>query len=106
MAGQLVEDDDLVGVDPGQSIRRVAPHRVEQARFGGVAQPVEAGTVQPGAGVTVVEELRHQLVSLRRDPLDEGGALGADRAPGLLGLGRDPGVDGDSHRCASLAGAG
>jgi len=102
MAGELVENDDLVGVDPGQTVRRQAPHRIEQAGFGGVAQSIEAGTVESGAGVAVVEELRHQLVSLRCDPLGEGGTLGADRAPGLLGLGRDPGVDGDSHRCASL----
>ena len=102
MAGQLVEHDDLVGVDPGQTVGRQAPHGVEQPGLRGVSEPIEAGAVQPGSGVTVVEELCHQLMSLSCSPFDQRCPLGADRSPGLLGFGRDPAVDGHSHSCASL----
>ena len=61
--GQLVEDEDLVGVDAGQPVRRQAPHRRRTARLGGVAQRVQPGPVQPGAGVPVVDELADQLVA-------------------------------------------
>jgi hypothetical protein len=43
VAGELVEDHDLVGVGPGEAVRREAPHGVDPACFGRVAQGVEAG---------------------------------------------------------------
>ena len=68
-AGQLVEDQNLIGVDPGQPVRRQAPDGVEQARLGGIPQRVQAGPVQPGAGMPVVDILADQLVTDRGDVL-------------------------------------
>jgi len=48
VAGQFVEDEDLVSVGTGQTVRREAPDGVEDARFSGVAQRVEARAVQAG----------------------------------------------------------
>jgi len=53
-AGQLVQHEDLVGVGAGEPVRGQAPHQLEQAGLGGVAQRVQAGPVQPGAGLAVV----------------------------------------------------
>ena len=91
--GELVEDHHLVGVVAGQTIGGQAPHPLEGAGFGGVAQGVEAGPVEAGAGVAVVDELGHQAGALGRHPFPQRVELRADRAPGLLGLGRHPGVD-------------
>ena len=69
VAGQFVEHDDLVGVNPGEPVRRQAPHHVDQLGLGGVAQGVQAGPVQPGAGVPIVAELADQLVCYLADTL-------------------------------------
>ena len=61
-AGQLVQDEHLVGVGAGEPVRGQAPDHLEQPGLGGVAQRVQAGPVQPGAGVPVVEVLAGQLV--------------------------------------------
>jgi hypothetical protein len=53
-SGQLVEDQHLVGVGTSQPVRRQAVDRLEQPSLGGVAQGVEPGPVQPGAGQSVV----------------------------------------------------
>ena len=97
VAGQLVKDQHLVGVGPSQAVGRQAPHRVDGPCFRGVSQGVEAGAVQAGAGVAVVDELGHQLVALGRHPGPQRVELRADRAPGLLGLGRHPCVYAHPH---------
>jgi hypothetical protein len=101
VAGQLVEHDHLVGVDPGEAIRRQAPYGVEEPRLGRVTKSIEVGAIQAGTGVPVIDELCDQLVALGIGPLTQRGDLGADGAPGFLGLGRDPCIDGHSHRHAS-----
>ena len=100
-AGQLVQNQDLVGVGAGEPVRGQAPQQLEQAGLGGVAQRVQAGPVQPRAGLPVVDVFAGQLVPAGRDVLAQYLQLGADRAASGLPLGRDPGVKGDLHRCAS-----
>jgi hypothetical protein len=101
VAGQFVEHDHLVGVDPGETVRRQAPHGVDETGFRGVAHAVEPGTIKPSTGVTVIEELAHHVVTLSGSPLAQHRHLGADRPPGFLRLGRHPGVYGNSHRASS-----
>ena len=69
VAGQFVEHDDLIGIDPGEPVWRQAPNDVDQAGLGGVAQGVQAGPVQPGAGVPIVAELGDQLVGFVAEAL-------------------------------------
>jgi hypothetical protein len=97
MAGQFVEHDDLVGVDPSQPVRRQAPHRLDQPGLGDIPQRVQAGPVEPGTGVPVVAELSDQLVALGRHPLPQQRQLRADGAALLLTLGGHPRVDRDPH---------
>jgi hypothetical protein len=68
-AGQLIENQDLVGVGAGEPVRGQAPHPVDEARLGGVSQRVQPGTVQSGAGVPVIDVLADQLVSDAGDVL-------------------------------------
>jgi hypothetical protein len=104
-AGQLVQDEDLVGVGAGEPVRGQAPHHLEQAGLGGVAQRVQAGPVQPGAGLAVVHVLAGQLVAARRDVLAQHVQLRADRAAFGLPLGGHPRADGDFHRCPLMTSA-
>jgi len=63
------------------------------------------GRGDPGRApeVPVIDELCDQLVALGHRPRSRSaGDLGADGAPGFLGLGRDPCIDGHSHRHASF----
>jgi len=69
VAGEFVEHDDLVGVDAGEPVGRQAPHEVDQPGLGGVAQGVQAGPIQPGAGVPIVAELGDQLVGFVAEAL-------------------------------------
>jgi hypothetical protein len=61
--GELVEDETLVGVGAGQPVRGQAPHGLEGAGFGLIAQQVQAGPGQPGAGLAVVAELGDELIA-------------------------------------------
>ena len=97
-AGQLVEDEDLVGVDPGQPVRREAPDAFEQPGLGGVTQRVQAGPVQSGTGVPVIDELADQLVPGGADVVPQRRELGADGAAFGLPLGRHPGIERHLHR--------
>ena len=54
---EFFKDQHLVGVDAREAIRAQARDRVQRTRFGRVAQPVKRGTVQPRAGIAVVDEL-------------------------------------------------
>ena len=96
--GQLVEDQNLVGVGPGQPVRREAPHPLEQPAFGAVTQRVQPGPVQPGSGVAVVEVLTDQFVPRFGHVLTQQLQLGTDGAPFGLPLGRDPGIQRRPHR--------
>ena len=62
-AGQLVQDQHLVGVGAGEPVRGQAPDHLEQPGLGGVAQRVQPGPVQPGPGMPVVAVLAGQLVA-------------------------------------------
>ena len=65
---ELVEHQHLVCVGAREPVRGQAPHRLDHAGLGGVAERVQAGAVKPRAGVAVVEELGHDLVAFRRHP--------------------------------------
>ena len=67
-AAELVEDQHLVSEGTGQAVRGQAPHGVERPLLGRVAQGVQARTVKACPRATVVDELGHELISLRRDP--------------------------------------
>lgn len=73
-------------VGPGQAVGRQAPHRLDGPRLRRVPQGVEAGPVQAGPRVAVVDELGHQLVALGHHPGAQRLELGADRPSGLLSL--------------------
>ena len=97
-AGELVEHEYLVGVGAREPVRAQTPHRLEQARLGGVAQGVQAGPVQPRPGLTVVDVLADQLIAAGRDAITQHLQLRADRAPLGLPLGGHPRVEGNLHR--------
>jgi hypothetical protein len=97
--GQLVEDQHLIGVGPGQPVGREAPHGLEGAGFALISQRVQTGTVQAGAGVAVIAELSDQVVALGPDASSQDLELGTDGAAGFLGVARHPGVDSNLHRC-------
>ena len=65
---ELVEHEHLVGVGAREPVRGQAPDRVDRAGLGCVAQRVQPGAVQPRAGVAVVGELGHDLVTVLRHP--------------------------------------
>ena len=102
-AGQLVQDEHLVGVGAGEPVRGQAPDHLEQPGLGGVAQRVQPGPVQPGPGAPVVAVLAGQLVPGRGQVRAQRLDLGADRAPLGLALGGDPGVDRGFHEDPSIA---
>ena len=105
-AGQLVEDQDLVGVGAGEPVRRQAPHPLDQPGLGGVTQRVQAGPVQPGAGVAVVDVLADQFVPGGGDVLAQHRQLGADGAAFGLPLGGHPGIQRRPHRSPRSDGIG
>jgi hypothetical protein len=97
VAGELVGDEHLVGVGAGQAVGSEAPQRLDETGLGGVAQGIEPGPVQTGAGDTVVEVLANQVVAVGRHPGPQRLELGTDGPSGFLGVGRHPGVDPDPH---------
>ena len=99
-AFQFVEDHHLIGVSPGEAVGRQAPHRFDEPRLSGVPQGVQAGTVEAGSRIAVIEVLGDELLLLGGHPGPEHLELGADRALGLLGLAGDPGVERHPH-CAT-----
>jgi hypothetical protein len=92
-AGQLIQDERLVGVGAGEPVRGQAPDRLEQPGLGGVAQRVQPGPVQPCSGASVVAVFPGRLVPGRGQVRAQRFELGADRAPLGLPFGGDPGVD-------------
>jgi hypothetical protein len=97
-APELLEDQHLVGVGAGEAIGREADDALEQARLGGVAQAVERGPIEPGAGVALVDELLDDLVPVGASRLAQELELRGDRAALLLALGRDTCVERDPHQ--------
>jgi hypothetical protein len=96
---ELLQEQDLVGVAPRQAIG--AQHRDEPdgAVADGVAQRVEAGSVEAAAAVALVAEdvLLGELMAVGGGPSAQGGELAVDRLLALLALGRDAGVEGGAH---------
>ena len=91
----LLDQEHLVGVAPGQAIRGMDVDAVDGAGRHGVAQPLQGGTQQGGAAVALVEEgvLRLEPRAVGRDPLSQAGDLAGDGAAVCLLLARHPGVE-------------
>jgi len=104
VAGELVSDEHLVGIGPRQPVGCETPQHLEESGLGSVPQGVEAGPVQAGAGDAVVDVLAGQFVAVGRHPSAQRLELGTDGAFGLLGVGRYPGVEPDSHDPTSCIG--
>jgi hypothetical protein len=102
-AGQLIEDEHLVGVGAGEPVRRQAIDHLEQPGLGCITQRVQPRPVQPGPGAPVVAVLARQLVACRGDVRAQRLHLGADRAPLGLALGGHPGIDRGLHDHPSIA---
>ena len=102
MAGQFVENDDLIGVHASQAVGRQTPHALDVSGFGSVAQGVQTGTVQARAGEAVIDVFSDRFVPFLGHALTQHRELRTDGAARLLGIGRDPGVDRHSHRCVAL----
>ncbi len=96
---QFFQEQHLVGVLTGQAVRAEHGHDLECAFAGTIAQPIQAGTVQPGAAVALVHEdvFVGQFVTLRLGPSFEQCQLAFYGLLPLLALGRDAGVNGNSH---------
>jgi len=97
VAFELFQDQVLVRVGPGQSIRRQAEHAFDEALLGGITQGVQAGTVQMSARVAVVLVLSHDLVALACCPLPQHLQLRADGATSFLYIGGNAGVESEPH---------
>src|SRR5256885_13463368 len=82
VAGQLVEHDHLVGVDPGEAIRRQAPYGVEEPRLGRVTKSIEGGAIQAGTRGPVIDGLCDPPVAPRIGPPPPRGAPGGPWGPG------------------------
>ena len=95
---ELLEDQHLVGVGAGEAIGREADDALEQARLGGVAQAIERGPIEPGAGVALVDELLDDLMPIGASRLAQKLELRGDRAALLLALGRHARVERDPHQ--------
>lgn len=98
VARQLVKNDGLVCVHARQAIRRQAPHAFKESGLRRIAQCIKTRSVQACAGPALVRMLGHQLVALAGHAFTQERKLRAYGAAGFLGVGRDPGVDCDSHR--------
>ncbi len=102
-AGQLVEDQHLVGEVAGQAIGGEHPDPLEHPRLSLVTQGVKSGAIKARPGVALVDEAGDQLVADLTDLGLEHGDLRVDRLAGGLGLRGHAGVDGCSHRLPSFA---
>ena len=97
-AVQLVEHQHLVGVGAGEPVRRQAPHPFDEPGLGGITQCVQAGAVQSGAGMPVVDVLADQLVTGGGDVFAQQRQLRADGAAVGLALGGHPRIQRRPHR--------
>jgi hypothetical protein len=101
-AGQLIEDEHLVGAGAGEPVRGQAPDHLEQPSLGGVTHLVQPGPVQPGPGAPVVAVLAGQLVPCPGHVRAQRLHPGTDRAPLGLPLGGHPGIDHGLHDHPSI----
>jgi hypothetical protein len=88
-ATELLQEQDLVGVFAGQTIRCQHRHLLDGAVAHGVAQRVKAGPVEPAAAVAFVAEdvLQAYGMPSRSGPGLPGGELAGDRLLALLAFG-------------------
>ena len=99
-AGELLEQQGLVGVAAGEAVRGVHVEDVDACHGDQVAQALQGGAGQAGAAVAVVDE-QHVVVDGVAVPGDarlQLAQLAVDGVPLSLLVGGDPGVDGHARR--------
>jgi hypothetical protein len=86
---ELLEQQDLIGVAPRQTVGAQHRDEVDSAVADRVAQGVEAGSVEAGATVALVTEdvLLRELVPSSRSPAPQGSELAVNRLLAFLALG-------------------
>ncbi len=96
---ELLQQEDLVGITPGESIGAIDADDFEFALAGGVAEAVEGGAVEPRTRITLVDVdvIVFEFVAVCGRPAPQGVELAVDRLVTPLPLGRDAGVDRGSH---------
>src|SRR3954464_15596009 len=96
---ELLKQQNLVGVAPRQPVGAQYRDMLNGTVADGVAQGVEAGSVEAGAPVTFIPEevLLCDLVSCSCGPAPQGGELAVNGLLALLALGRDAGIEGGAH---------
>jgi hypothetical protein len=96
---KFLQQEDLVGVASGQSIRAVDADDVEFALARGVAEAVEGRAIEPSAGVTLIDVnmIVFEFVAVGGGPATQGVELAVNRLVASLLVGRDPGVNRGSH---------
>ena len=93
---ELVDEQHLIGIAPGQPIRGVNVEAVDEARGDGIAKALQAGSLQGGAAVAIIDEAmvwRNLQPILGEAGLQRGDLAGNRAALGLM-LGGNARVDG------------
>jgi hypothetical protein len=92
---QLVQQQHLVGILPGEPIRRVNVHAIHPAGRRQVTQPLQRRSHQRRATVPIVDERQvvHERHPIGHHPGSQGCYLARDGPGFSLLLGRDPGID-------------
>jgi hypothetical protein len=98
-AAELLQQQDLVGVFARQPVRRQHGDDRDGTVAHGIAQRIQAGSVEPAAAVALVAEdvLVGQGVAVGDCPGAQGRELAVDGLVALLALGGDTGVEGGAH---------
>jgi len=93
-AAELLDQEHLVGVAPGQTIRGMNVEAIDNASCHCIAQPLQGWTEQAGAAVALVEEdmlgLEPRIVG--HDPFVQAGDLAGDGAVVRLLVARHSGI--------------
>src|SRR3982751_1806492 len=103
---ELLEQQNLVGVAPRQTVGAQYRDMRNGAVADGVTQGVEAGSVEAGATVALIPEdvFLCDLESCSCGPAPQGGELAVNGLLALLALGRDAGIEGGAHGGLTSAG--
>jgi len=94
---ELLEDQHLVGVGPGQPVHAQAQYPIEHARLSSITQAIKRRAIQPRPRITIVDELLDHLIPIGPSGSPQRLKLRADRATLLLALGRHARIQPDPH---------
>ena len=96
LAGQLLDDQNLVGIAPAQTVRGVDQDGFDAALRGEVPDPLEPGAFENGAGKAVIldDHVGRHAVAVALGIGEQGLGLAGDGVAIPLLLARDPRVQG------------